>query len=772
MQSGVIAFATDASSGEAHVIQGGRAVVWKGELGPATNEVIIRIRAGLREVDCDTVVTNTAYWYTRFHQGASNTTQLTLACYDLGDAPDSTNHSSTAMTAYPGITATFSTVHVCTSTLEGSSPLHLRPLPLHLGPRVSLEFEADYGMDMDGVNNIKPRLDKADLDKADDGLELDKLQFTHCESQRIPVLISIAPSVLPPTGQEVFAYLNVWLDSNRDGDWKDAFNCPAPTGGQSVLAPEHIVIDYPIGLSTLGPGIHPIFVTTTGPVPWPDESSGPAWLRITLSERQSNKTLPAGCTPALDCLYGDGRGHETPFALGETEDYLLRGPNQPDLVVEKHGSIYPFFGLASQAEGNNRVWSVNWSAHYKNVGGMAVADVEVVDTLSSGQELVKVHSFPPITPTINGATLTFTVGTLVPGQAGHVFIRTSVPFTTAPGTVLTNTITITGYSDSDPSNNSQVVTVTVPLLPPVIAYPRPGTLCSGLFTITGRVQPPGALVEVFINSVSVTTVTADAQGKWLHPVNLPDGAYTIQARASYGSLTSLLSPPVLVVVDSSMTWSPSSLHFISEYGHVVIPKDADGNADEDGWSVFLRPGLTYTVTVFSCCDDPNASVTLELPDGKVIHLEDSDGDGWYVGTFTAPGAASPISGSIRLCVTCYNIRYCSDGEVLIDPEGVVFDVTAGQVSGLLDDAVVACYEGQTDIGDGVTTYSSWDAESYGGQVNPQTTAADGYFSSFTPAGVYQLGVVKLSSTSPSLQTQRKRLIPSSASARPALARPC
>jgi uncharacterized repeat protein (TIGR01451 family) len=741
MQSGVIAFAADAFSGEAHVIQNGRAVIWKGELGPAINKVLIRIRARLREVDCDTVVKNTAYWYTRFHHGKSNTTQLTLACYDLGDAPDSSNHFPATMTAYPGVTATFPTVYTGTTPLMPIGPLHLRPLPLHLGPRVSLEFEADYGMDMDGVNNIKPKRDKADLDKADDGLELDKLQFTHCESQRIPVLISIDPSVLPPTGQEVFAYINIWLDSNRDGDWNDAFDCPTATGGQSVLAPEHIVIDYPVSLSALGPGLHHIFVTTTGPVPWPSESTGPAWLRITLSERKSNKTLPAGCA-ADDCSYGDGRGHETPFALGETEDYLLREPDQPDLAIEKHGSIYPFFGLASQAGDESRVWNVNWSAHYKNIGGMAVTDVEVIDTLSSGQKLVKVHSFPPVTRTIHGATLTFTVGTLVPGKTGHVFIRTSVPLTTAPGTVLTNTITITGHSDSDFSNNSQAVTVTVPLLPPVIAYPRPGTLCSGLFTITGRVQPPGAIVEVFINSVSVTTVTADALGRWLHPVNLPDGNYAIQARARYGSLTSLPSPPVLVTVDSSMAWSPLSLRFVSEYGHVAIPKDADGNADEDSWTVFLRPGLTYTVTVFSCCDDPNASVTLELPDGQVIHLEDSDGDGWYVGTFTVPEATSPMSGSIRLCVTCYNIRYCSDGEVLIDPEGVVFDVIAGQASGLLEEAVVACYEGQTDMGSGETFYSSWDAASYGGQVNPQTTAADGYFSFFTPAGVYQLDVFK------------------------------
>jgi plastocyanin len=80
-------------------------------------------------------------------------------------------------------------------------------------------------------------------------------------------------------------------------------------------------------------------------------------------------------------------------------------------------------------------------------------------------------------------------------------------------------------------------------------------------------------------------------------------------------------------------------------------------------------------------------------------------------------------------------------EVLIDPEGVVFDVTQGQDT-LLQGAAVTCYEGQIDPLSGEKTYGLWDAESYGGQVNPQTTASDGYFSFFTPAGFYQLDVYK------------------------------
>jgi plastocyanin len=249
-------------------------------------------------------------------------------------------------------------------------------------------------------------------------------------------------------------------------------------------------------------------------------------------------------------------------------------------------------------------------------------------------------------------------------------------------------------------------------------------------------------VEIYINHSLVASALADAQGRWTHPVDLPDGTYKIQARAKYGSLTSPFSRPVKVVVDESLVWSPLSLRFISQTGHVVLPKDESGFMGEDGWFVFLRPGVTYTVTVYSCCGLPNAEVTLALPDGQVIELENPDDDNWYVGVFTMPqDPASLESSSIILCVFCGDAEYCSEGEVLIDPEGVVFDVDLGKESGLLADAVVACYEKQIEMEGGGASQSLWPADSYD-QVNPQTTAADGYFSFYTPAGVYQLDVTR------------------------------
>jgi plastocyanin len=154
--------------------------------------------------------------------------------------------------------------------------------------------------------------------------------------------------------------------------------------------------------------------------------------------------------------------------------------------------------------------------------------------------------------------------------------------------------------------------------------------------------------------------------------------------------------------------------------------------DETGWRVALRAGQTYTVRVLLCCNVAQA-VTLEI-DGTTLILQDGDGDGWYEGTFDAP---VPLAGTLRLCVTCDQIRRCSDGEILIDPEGTVYDLESGiEVA----DATVTCYEHQS-YGGGGSAYTPWPAEDFG-QANPQTTAADGYYSFYTPPGTYRVGVTK------------------------------
>ncbi|RME44147.1 MAG: hypothetical protein D6796_12165 [Caldilineae bacterium] len=672
---------------------------------------------------------NVARWATPFFPGGeSNPVFLYLECPDVGDAPDSSNHFGVPMMAYPGITATFPTVYTNTVPVSPPGPVHLHPQPFHLGPRVSFELEADLGLDLDGVNNLEPVPDVPNLDEADDGLEVEKLDFVDCQPARFPVWVSIGPPALAMLGQEPVGYLNVWVDGNRDGDWADTLECPG------APAREHIVIDWPVDVAALGPGLHQIFVDTTGPVPWPDlMRDKPAWLRVTLSDRPSAKPFTT---------HGDGRGYPDGFALGETEDYLLRGPGQTpeaDPAVEKDGFLFPFFAFNPQQPNQGQMmWGAGWVMEYHNLGHADATNVMVVDTFDSRQSFEETHSVPGRPFVQKGNTITYTIGTLRPGERGHIFLHTTLPFTTPPGTVVTNEVTILAATDGDPANNHRVITREIPLLPPRITFPRPGTTCTGTITVTGRSQV-GTFVDLYVNGIYTATTSVDASGNWDVPLVLPDGTHTIYAKARLATgEESPPSPVVEVIVDTSLVWSPLSLTFRTASGHVIIPRDEEGRTDASGWFVFLRPGVTYTATVYLCCDDPNASVTLEVPGGQTVSLTDPDGDGWFTGSFTTPAEGSLMTPpSIRLCVVCNNVQYCVDGQVLIDPEGVVYDVTKGKANGLLAGAIVSCYEAQTSIDTGETTYDLWPAQNYG-QVNPQTTAGDGYFSFFTPAGTFQL----------------------------------
>lgn len=75
-----------------------------------------------------------------------------------------------------------------------------------------------------------------------------------------------------------------------------------------------------------------------------------------------------------------------------------------------------------------------------------------------------------------------------------------------------------------------------------------------------------------------------------------------------------------------------SLRFRRPNGTIMRP---NGRLDENGWQLFLRPDVEYTVMLEICCDDPNAQVILELSNQQIT-LTGPDGDGTYEATFTAP----------------------------------------------------------------------------------------------------------------------------------------
>ncbi len=230
--------------------------------------------------------------------------------YDLGDAPDSSNsYTGVPMTAYsaPVVLAHYPTVYLDGSPPYG--PLHHDPYGLaYLGPDVTLEQEADLGPDQDPSNNILPQLDAPDRDRADDSIKL-PLVLPPCQPTTFDYTVTVTTPVLKE------AYVNVWFDFNRDGDWNDSIDC-----ADGVAVPEWAVQNQVISTAVAG-----TFTYTTPPFtswhPLSQDERNPLWMRITLSEKKWDASLAGGAGPA------EG------YKFGETEDYFIYPRLEP--VQEK-----------------------------------------------------------------------------------------------------------------------------------------------------------------------------------------------------------------------------------------------------------------------------------------------------------------------------------------------------------------------------------------------------------------------------------------------------
>jgi hypothetical protein len=288
---------------------------------------------------------------------------IRLRGWDFGDAPDSSNRAGVPMSAYPNVRAGFPTVFdVPPSAVAG--PAHARPRLLHLGQAVSLEADADLGQEA----NIQPARNRADLDDFDDGTRPSSWNLQHCRATRIEVQVYVSREAAAWFATEnQNAYLNAWLDFDRDGQWGRVMSCP------NGRAYEHFVIDHPVDVAALGPGYHRLQVPT-GRIHWPAElSTEPAWARLTLSETPSVKTGTVGSV-----TFGDGRGPDHPWQFGETEDYLLKPPGAvgagPDLEVRLTGSVRAV--VASDNERSSRSeFERTWVMKYANVGSERAENV-------------------------------------------------------------------------------------------------------------------------------------------------------------------------------------------------------------------------------------------------------------------------------------------------------------------------------------------------------------------------------------------------------------
>ena len=672
---------------------------------------------------------------------------FTLRPNDLGDAPDSSNHAGAAMTAFPGVQASYPTVFdPATGLPEG--PRHAAPRPFHLGERVSREAEADVGPDQDPANNIEPAANVANLDRADDGSRLGAL--ADCQPTTAEVLVAVSPQAwnyFTNSGQK--AYLNVWIDSNRDGDWADGFSCQAQGQAQNVV--EHILIDAPIDVAALGPGLHPLSLATAR-VPWPAQlAQRPSWVRFTLSERPSNKTLSFGTLS-----YGDGRGFATPFQTGETEDHLLRpqaGEGAgPDMGLHLGGKLR----VGGQGEGQ-----VVFKLDYANQGSQPATGAVITFTKPEQLRdleivLLQAPGIPPASITQSPTTVTIALPSQPVGATGNLLLGWNLP---APGASLGRpsapsapsadaaraellaaaeayraeaTVALSG--DVDPSNNQATATVTRGRRAPIMAavagdgtlWGRADSTCRNSVALVGKGEP-NSIIAILIGLLKVGEVTTDGAGNFSHTLtNLAEGRQRIQVAYELQSPRDQNSGLALDV-DTSLPVDPLSLSFTDSKGRTLHPQTLGWSFGASQSGAFLRAGERYEVGINSCVDDPNQRITLALGD-TTLRLRDDDGDGRYTGSIEfGAGAALAASGELRITVAS-GASVVSLGSTLgtLAP-GVVRDSESGAP---LAGASVTALAAQGVEGGGVS-FGPWPAAALG-QPNPQTTGADGAFSFVAP----------------------------------------
>jgi hypothetical protein len=641
--------------------------------------------------------------------------------HDLGDAPDSSNHAGAAMAAYPGVPAGFPTVFDPATGLP-QGPLHAHPRPLHLGQHVSLEAEADIGPDQDPDNNIEPAANQPNRDRFDDGSRLNP-PAANCQPSTAEVRVAITPAAWNWfKGQERPAYLNVWADSNRDGDWADGFACAGPAGQQANVV-EHIVIDSPIDVAALGPGLHTISVTT-GRVAWPAQlAQSPAWLRFTLSERVSNKTLAF-----QGISYGDGRGHNTPFKLGETEDHLLRpqGGGAPDLAVALDGRI-------DRGRIVYRIEVANQGT--AGADGATLAITPPAGLGSVAPDLLRAPGIPATGVRQANGKISFALPSIQDGTSNTILLGWDLAGPTsaqaaplAASYVASAQVALAG--DSNGANNSASLTLERPRRQIILAARAAGgaawgqrdSTCRAGVDLAGQAEP-NAIIAILIGLVPAGTVTADASGDFSYRLDgLEAGRHHIQAM--YNGVVSPRDPAsglatgLRLDVDPSLPIDPLSLGFTDSKGRTYHPQTLGYSFGVTQTGILLRAGETYQVAVDSCVEGQRQSLKYLLEDALLSGLHDDDGDGRYTGSFTynspaARAAALAASGELRLDVTSGGTTR-SFTSTLDTAAGRVVDAASGQP---LTGAAVSAL---TEAG------GLWPAAALGA-ANPQTTGADGAY---------------------------------------------
>lgn len=690
----------------------------------------------------------------------SNPAVVKLAAPDLGDAPDSTNHAGQPMRAYLGtnIAAQYPTVFDPATGLP-SGPLHLNAAPLHLGMQVSSELEADSGPDADAVNNIRPvpvNNQRANRDRYDDGVGIGQIAFADCQAATIPVRIFVSPLAAQSFQQQnAKAKLNVWLDSDRSGDWAGSVACA------NGRARDHIVINANVDVAALGAGVHLVSIPT-GLVSWPANlADKPAWLRVTLSEAPVPLPLNDGSA------YGDGRGPSAGFSVGETEDYYYIAATAasaaPDLQVAIGAQIPSFTAAlpeAGAAGSDLNFEEIKVTVRVRNDGNQTAVnsllqfEIQMQNGCATNNaNIAAIRVLPSGSSTHSGCTAQVNLGDVAPGESRAILLTQRLPAPLSFTKPITLSVTVpdvlAGAAQEIAGDAAQAKVVQYrldfPMRPAILTGITDGTSNTMTVNFRGRAEPNVTLdlrLTDANGAESTQQIAVNALGRFDASINLAHGAFGYTLGWT-GCLTCTVTAAATgagegdatgyVVVDTSLPWNPLSLTLIDAAGSVVRPAGSNGRLDADGWQATVRAGETYTLWLQAA----GCSVVAVSADGgqsfaPLAPMQFNNQSG-LAGQIVA--AATSLQ-DIMLRGTCGASTVALGSGTLVPntSAGVVVDVYTGAP---LDDATVTVLVANPDAGVGGDVYTVWPAADFG-QVNPQTTDVDGKFGYYPPAGTYQL----------------------------------
>lgn len=384
---------------------------------------------------------------------------------------------------------------------------------------------------------------------------------------------------------------------------------------------------------------------------------------------------------------------------------------------------------------------------------ISVTQYAIESTFPAALVLTSTAAQPEMTYTSDGVQKWISRSGLVPGAAGWAGM-TGQSDTIASGTELSAS-GIMKYTLSDASTGeipiSAVTTVTErPLFPPMLVTPWNGEMCldeSGQLTATG-LSSTNVTVRLYEDGALVGSAVPDSKGQfsitWNTSMTASEGVQLYAVACETADRCSQPSKTVSLAYPQG-EWCPQRSYWEGEVDGVHYTfhfRNEGGNYTSHD---FLVPGLygfwNTKLHLYSCCQSELNPFHVMADDVEYTTPSGHNGREWI---FDIGGAHDVI-----VTASCSGFVSGDDakegrGEVLIDPDGYVFDQSAG---GSYDAATGVFSPNQPLIGVTVTAYYwveewqtwiPWPAELYDSQINPQVTGPNGYYAFFTPPGKYYL----------------------------------